>query len=68
MSVFTYPFTRKLNSSKNEHRTLLLKTTFYQEKLGLFEEMADSTTKAERAKMTLIFKKGKNFSENHGDM
>jgi hypothetical protein len=30
--------------------------------------MADSTTKAERAKMTLIFKKRKNFSENHRDM
>jgi hypothetical protein len=58
MCVLTYTLTRKQqNSSKNEQRTLLLKTTFHQEELGLFEEVADSTTKAEKVKMNFQKKK-----------
>jgi hypothetical protein len=56
MCVFTHTFTRKQqHSSKQEQRTLLLKTTFYQDESGPVEEMADFTTKAEKVKMTLVF-------------
>jgi hypothetical protein len=42
---------------------LLLKTTFYQEELGLLEEVADSTTKAESKDDSYFQKKKERTSQ-----